>query len=324
MKVVKWIGILLGVLVVMGFGVGIYIKVALPKASEPELITIIPTPDRLERGKYLAHHVAVCMDCHSTRDWSRYSGPMMPVAMGSGGQIFNQDMGFPGVFYSKNITPYALKTWNDGELFRAITEGVSKNGEALFPVMASHRFGIMDREDIYSIIAYVRTLTPIKREIPVSQPDFPVNILINTMPKKADFQKKPSETNTVEYGKYLVNVAGCVDCHSQTKRGAIIPGTEFGGGMEFRMSSGIVRTTNITPDMETGIGSWSSQAFLNRFKAYVDSAYVPPVVDKNGMNTPMPWMMYAGMSTNDLEAIHAYLMSLSPITNDVERFTPAQ
>lgn len=82
----------------------------------------------IARGKYLANHVAVCMDCHSTRKWNKYSGPMDENAQGAGGEIFDQNMGFPGKFISPNITPYALREWTDGEIFRAITSGVNKDG----------------------------------------------------------------------------------------------------------------------------------------------------------------------------------------------------
>lgn len=49
-------------------------------------------------------------------------------AQGAGGEIFDQNMGFPGKFISPNITPYALREWTDGEIFRAITSGVNKDG----------------------------------------------------------------------------------------------------------------------------------------------------------------------------------------------------
>lgn len=324
MKALKVIGVILGILILIVVSIGTYVKVALPNTGKAEDITIEATPERLERGKYLAYNVAVCMDCHSTRDWSRFAGPMTNIDIGAGGEPFNQDMGFPGVFSAKNITPYAVKDWTDGELLRAITTGVSKNGKALFPVMSYHRFGKMDKEDIYSIIAFIRTLAPVQKANIESKPDFPVNFLINTMPKKANFQTKPAESDVVAYGGYLINAAGCVDCHSKNDKGAVVAGTEFGGGMEFGQPSGILRTPNITSDEETGIGSWNKDAFVNKFKAYADSSYVAPLVEKDSWNTPMPWSMYAGMKTSDIEAIYAYLRSIQPIKNAVTRFTAQQ
>lgn len=319
-KILKIAGRVFAILLVFVAIAIAYIKFALPNTGDAPYLVIDQTPERVARGKYLAHNVAVCMDCHSTRNWSLYAGPMDPATLGAGGEVFNQEMGFPGEFYAPNITPYALSSWTDGELLRAITTGVDKNGKALFPVMGYHRFGKMDKEDVYSIIAYLRTLPAIKKDIPESEPDFPVNILINTMPVKADYHKIPNEKNIVDYGGYLVNANGCVDCHSKMDKGAIVPGTEFGGGMEFVQPGGIVRSPNITPDAETGIGTWTKDIFVARFKMYTHQGYKPAQLKKGDLNTPMPWNMYAGMKEKDLEAIFAYLRNLEPIKHEVNRF----
>jgi len=112
-----------------------YVGAFLPNTGAPEELTIDKTPERIARGKYLANHIAACMDCHSTRDYSLYAAPVKEGSFGGGGDRFDQSMGFPGVFYSRNLTPFALNKWTDGELFRAITTGVSKDGSALFPMM---------------------------------------------------------------------------------------------------------------------------------------------------------------------------------------------
>ena len=323
MKVLKVLLVLFGIVILLVAAAAAYVKIALPDTGKPETITVSRTPERIENGRYLAHHVAVCMDCHSSRDWTSFAGPMKQEGIGGGGEVFNQQMGFPGAFYAPNITPYALKDWTDGELLHAVTTGVSKDGRALFPVMAAHRFGKMDREDLYDLIAYIRSLEPVKKDVPRSQPDFPVNFIINTMPQKAAFGKKPSSRDTVLYGAYLINAAGCVDCHSKTDKGSVVPGTEFGGGMEFKLPTAIVRSPNITADQSTGIGHWTKGAFIQRFKLYADSNYHAPKVEQGSMNTPMPWSMYAGMKEKDLEAIYAYLRSLKPIQNQVVKYTPA-
>ncbi len=89
------------------------------------------------------------------------------------------------------------------------------------------------REDVKSIVAYVRTLAPVERVIPESKADFPMNFIINTIPKKAEPQKIPAQTDLVAYGKYIINAAGCAECHSKKEKGELVPGTEYGGGMEF-------------------------------------------------------------------------------------------
>ncbi|RZL07840.1 MAG: c-type cytochrome [Pedobacter sp.] len=323
MKALKLIIIVLGIVVLFVVAAGTYIKTALPDIGYAPKITINANAAGIENGRYLANHVTVCMDCHSSRNWTHFAGPIIPGTLGGGGEVFNQDMGFPGSYHAANITPYAIGNWTDGEIFRAVTSGVDKDGNALFPIMAAHRFGKMDRQDIYDIISYIRTLQPIKKIIPQSTSDFPVNFIINTMPKKAEFQPKPAQTDIVRYGGYLVNAAGCVDCHSRTEKGAVIEGTEFGGGMEFKQPAGILRSPNITFDKLSGIGSWTEDTFTAKFKAYADSSYKPQIVAKGEMNTVMPWTMYGGMTSNDLKAIYAYLQNVKKIANTVERFTPA-
>lgn len=299
---------------------GIYFNTALPDVAAAPDITIERTVDRVERGRYLANHVAVCMDCHSTRDWSQFSGPPLSSGFGGGGEIFDRNMGFPGVFYARNITPAALGEWSDGEILRAITSGVRKNGEALFPVMPYQHYGHMDQEDVYAIIAYLRTLPPVVNGLPAREIDFPVSLLIKTMPEESAFQKRPLESERVNYGRYLVNAASCVDCHSKQEKGRIVPGSEFGGGMEFHTPAGTVRAPNITPHPDQGIGHWTRTAFIQRFKSYLDSSYQSPVYTASDLNSPMPWTMYAGMSEADLAAIYDYLHSLPAIENDVVRY----
>lgn len=317
MKVLKFLGIIVCIILVLAVAVGAYVKVALPDVGPAPVVKIESTPERIERGKYLANHVTLCVDCHSTRDWSKYAGPMLSSELGGGGEIFDQKLGFPGKFIAKNITPYHLGNWTDGEVLRAVTEGVSKDGTALFPIMGYHRFGQMDQEDIYSIIAYIRTLAPVKKDIPASEADFPFNFIINTLPQKAAFTKRPPESDLLAYGKYIINASGCVECHSKKDKGETVPGTEFGGGMEFPQPAGIVRSANITMDKEHGIGTWSKETFIQKFKAYTDSAYVSPVMGPEDLNTPMPWVMYAGMNEKDLEAIYAYLTSVKTLSNKV-------
>jgi len=317
----KIMGALVLVLLTLAIFAGIYVKTMLPDVGPAPKFSLDKSDKRIQRGKYLANHVAVCMDCHSSRSKDLFSGPLLAGNFGGGGEAFNKDMGFPGNFYSRNITPYNLRSWTDGEIFRAITTGVSKDGHALFPVMPYHAYGKLDQEDLYSIIAYLRSLPSVKNDVPESEADFPVNLIINTMPANAALSIRPSEEDLVSSGKYLVTAAACVECHSKMDKGAKVPGTEFGGGMEFGLPGGIVRSANITPDKATGIGNWSEADFVKRFKMYADSSYIPHKVGPADMNTPMPWTMYAGMQENDLKAIFAYLQSLKPITHQVEKFT---
>ncbi len=300
-------------------GIAGYLKFVLPKTSPPPDLKVSLTPERIQHGAYLANHVLVCMDCHSTRDWSRFTAPLVPGTLGIGGEFFGREMGFPGNFYSKNITPASLSSWTDGEIFRVITTGIDKNGNALFPVMPYAHYGKMDKEDVYDIIAYLRQLPAIKSTVPERSIDFPMNFIINTIPIPSVPMERPAQTDMVKYGGYLVMVAACTECHTQAEKGKLIPGLEFAGGREFQMPNGVLRSANISPDVETGIGNWTEDVFVTRFKAYTDSANISKIENAR-VNTIMPWAMYAGMDTTDLKAIYTYLKTLKAIKNQVEHF----
>ena len=322
-KVYKLPIVLFAIILFIILIVGGYLAVFLPNLNPAPDITVEKTESQIERGKYLANHVTVCMDCHSTRDWSQFSAPLAGD-LGGGGEVFSRDMGFPGTIYSKNITPYNLQSWTDGEIFRAITTGVNKDGDALFSVMPYHNYGQMDKADIYSIIAYLRTLDLVESKIPPRELDFPVNLLVNLSPREASFMSLPMESDRIAYGAYLINAAGCVHCHSQRDKGELIKGTEYGGGMEFKQPAGIVRGPNITMHKTNGIGSWTKEIFVQRFKHYADVAGQQQKLKPTDWNSPMPWTMYAGMKVTDLEAIYDYLNSLEPKDNVVIKFEPAK
>jgi cytochrome c2 len=325
MKKVSRYVLYLVLLIVVVVGVLLtYLKTALPDVGEAADLKIDYTPERIKRGEYLANHVTACMDCHSKRDWSKFSGPMAEGTLGMGGERFDQTVGMPGVYYSKNITPAGISRYTDGELFRVITTGVTKEGRAMFPLMPYTYYGRMDEEDIYSIISYMRSIPSITNEVPESVSDFPVNFIINTMPQKAKHQKVPAKTDVLAYGAYLTNASGCRECHTQAEKGQIIEEFAFGGGREFKFPDGTtVRSSNLTSDAKTGIGAWTEQAFVSRFKVYADSSYVSPDVASGEFNSIMPWTMYAKMEREDLAAIYTYLKTVKPVENAVERFSPA-
>lgn len=302
-----------------------FLQLGFPKVDPAPELTLEYSPDRIERGAYLANHVTVCMDCHSTRDFSQFSGPPTPGTLGAGGDKFDHSMGLPGVFYAKNITPHGISDYSDGELFRLITTGVTNDGRPMFPLMPYSYYGKMDPEDIYDIIAYIRSLPSVTSEIPDSKADFPVNLILRTMPQNAEMAKKPTPTDQVAYGAYLVNASGCIECHTQVSpQGVIIPELAFSGGRTFPFPDGSkVSSSNITQCPDTGIGNWDEAAFVARFKQYADSGYVNPKVNPGEFNTIMPWTMYAGMKEEDLKAIFAYLKTITPIKNEVVRFTSA-
>jgi len=323
-KVIKIILLFVVVVAVGITGFIGYVKLALPDVGEAPELKVDLTAERIERGRYLANSVTICMDCHSNRDWSKFSGPIIPGTFGKGGDRFDHSVGFPGVYHAKNITPAGISRYTDGELYRVITTGVNKEGKAMFPVMPYRYYGKMDQEDIYSIIAYIRSLEPIENQVAESESDFPMNIIINTIPEKPSHVKRPDPSDEVAYGGYMVNASGCIECHTQVDQGQIIPELAFGGGREFNFPDGsTIRSSNISPEDETGLGKWTKEMFVQRFKMYADSSYVLPNVQPGEFNSIMPWTMYSSMKEQDLAAIYAYLRSVKPINNRVVKFSPA-
>jgi len=319
-KVFKILGILLILVVVIAAGGYIYLQAAFPKVSAAQDIKIEPTPERLERGKYLANSYAFCIDCHSTRDAGKFSMPVVPGTEGKGGDDYGEGAGFVPASNISSDKETGLGNWTDGEILRAITSGVSKDGRFLAPMMPYSLFSKLDKEDLYAIIAYIRTLAPIKNKVPEKELKFPVNLIFRTIPSDVtEYGKRPDGLDKFKQGEYLGY--GCKFCHSPSEKGEILPGMEFAGGMEFPMPDGtVIRSSNITPDKETGIGNMTKEMFMAKFKSCVDEANLDPKT--RGYNTPMAWNFIAKTTTDDdLSAIYDYLMAQKPVNNKVERVT---
>lgn len=281
-------------------------------------ISIEITPKRVERGEYLANHVWICTDCHSRKSERHYSGPVVPGTEGMGGQLFDSRF---GQIYATNITSYELDSWTDGEIVRALTEGVNKYGAPLFPFMPYTLYGKMDREDIYSVVAYLRTLKPISHDVPKRELKFSAKYLVRKMPQNSNLHPRPDRSDTVAYGEYLSIV--CYFCHTPQKRGKSDADLLYAGGVKHRLPSGeVVQSTNITPHEETGIGNRSRENFIGIFKAF-DSQEAREILipaGERGMDTSMPWTLFAGMTEEDLGAIYDYLMTLRPIKRRIEKY----
>jgi len=319
-KLLKILGVLLIVIVLFAAGGYIYLNTAYPKVSSAPDIKIEPTPERIERGKYLANSFAFCIDCHSDRDITKFSMPVVPGTEGKGGMDYGEGAGFVP---AANITPdkeTGLGGWTDGEIFRALVSGVNKDGKFLAPMMPYPMYAQMDKEDLYSIIAYIKTLKPISNKVPEKNLNFPVSLIFRTIPADVTtFGKRPDGLDKIKLGEYYG--AGCKFCHSPSEKGEILPGKEFAGGVEFPMPDGtIIRSSNISPDKETGIGNMTKEMFIAKFKSCIDASNLDPKT--RGYNTPMAWNFIAKTSTDeDLSAIYDYLMAQNPVNNKVEKTT---
>jgi mono/diheme cytochrome c family protein len=280
-------------------------------------------PDSLRasiaRGKYLAYHVTGCMDCHSQRDFTKYAGPVIPGTEGKGGELFSPLVAIPGEIYAPNITPAALKDWTDEEIIRAMTEGINRKGDTLFPIMPYLAFRHMPKEDIEDIVRFIRTLTPRENTVAPRKLFIPISAAVPPLPKPdLAANKKPSPQDLPKYGEYLVRIANCSDCHTPMVNGMPDLTRFLAGGTSLSDGKFTVVTANITPDSTTGIGGWTEEMFLRKFAASAEKAHQ---ADNPGlMNSYMPWDLYAGMTPEDLKAIYAFLRTIKPIQQSVEKW----
>ncbi len=273
----------------------------------------------VERGHYLAHYVTQCMDCHSVRDTGKFSMPVVPGTEGGGAPIpFGKAEGIPGEVTPPNITPFALKDWSDEEIIRAITGGINKKGDTLFPIMPYQHYSKMAKNDILAIVAYIRTLKPIERTTPPRKLEIPMSMLGPLPVVNLDNNTIPDKADKVKYGEYIVNAAVCSECH--TPMGPQGPDFSkiFSGGFVFDLPMFKVGVANITPDSATGIGTWTEEMFLARFKNNGADEMVNKYPGR--MNSIMPWAMYSKMGDEELKAVYAYLRTVKPITNKVEKY----
>lgn len=293
-----------------------------PRVAPAPAVRVDRSVERVERGQYLATHVTVCIDCHSTRNWEHFSGPLVPGTEGRGGERFGEDFGFPGTFYAANITPAGIGAWTDGEILRAITGGVTQTGRAMFPVMPYPSYRALTEADAEAIVAYLRTLRPVAGAYPAARLNFPVNLLVRTIPQPYEPHLSADHRGTIAHGEYLTTIAACADCHTPKRNGDPMLGMVYAGGAEFPMPrGGLVRSANITPDVETGIGAWSREVFVARFQNFSPDHSPPVAVGAGEFNTIMPWTMYAGMTDEDLGAIYEYLRTVKPVRNTVTTFS---
>lgn len=286
--------------------------VILPLEALAEL-SIERTPERVAHGEYLVKAVVGCRGCHSERDLHRYSYPPKQGRELAGGIVF-RNIGPRAV--SPNITPYALADWTDQQIVDAVTRDISKDGRHLHPVMPASVYAMMAQEDLYAIIAYLRTV-PAVTGGPYPHEFGDVASAVAELP--ATKLPRTQETD-VQRGAYLVGIARCNGCHhgvGETPE----TGPPFIGGTEFKLlGRGLIRSANLTPDVATGLGAYTREAFIARVKGMRGSE---KAVIKDGQpNTAMHWWAYAYMTDADLGAIYSYLHTLTPVSNRVVRFEP--
>lgn len=308
-------------LLLLGTGC-IFVRAAFPPEIKARQVSLADDDAHIKRGEYLANHVAACFSCHADRDWSKYSGPAKVGTRGSGGQAWTKETtGFPGKIYATNISPAAYKNVSDSEFLRAITAGMAPDDTPLFPTMPYRLYGRAGLDDMGAITSYLRTIPAVEQTFPERELSGPLPLLVRAMPMEPIFEEPSGAPGSAKYGEYLANLAMCTFCHSQDKRGELLPGLEHAGDKPFQLpSGGTVYSSNITPDKETGIGNWTADAFVTRFKAFTPQVVAQTSIAPGEKNSPMPWADFSGMSDEDLRAIFAFLQEKPAVRLKVKQF----
>lgn len=254
----------------------------------------------IERGKYLAR-AGDCVGCHTANGDA-------PLA---GGVRVDTPFGY---MLSSNITPdpdTGIGRWSSADFYRALHDGVNKNGKDMYPTMPYDFYTKLTRADVDALYAYLRTVKPVYNAVDVNHLRFPFNLrwtmgawreLYFT---EGTYRPDSTKSATWNRGAYLVEGPGhCSDCHT--------PHNLLGGIEKSREFSGAVIdgwfALDLTSDIVTGLGSWSVDEIATYLKTGVTR-------DKNTALGPMVDFIRDStsyLSGADRLAMAEYLKSIPP------------
>lgn len=259
------------------------VKSYTPRTAPVPDLQLAATSEQIQRGEHIAD--TFCTSCHSV-------SKELPL---TGGVDIGEDIPIPvGAFVSANLTPAgSLKDWSDGEIFRAVRNGIDRDGRGLF-VMSNIRGRNLSDEDLQALIAYLRSQPAVVNETPnpLDQPNIlgfimlGIGMLPSGQPLITDVITAPSKGPTAEYGKYILSYQDCRDCH----------GEDLLGGVEDQL-------TPFGPNLKV-VKTWTQEQFITTLRTGVnpmDYALDP---------AKMPWKSIGRMDDEELKAIYVYLLDL--------------
>ncbi len=274
----------------------------------------------LSRGEYLVKSVAQCWRCHAAPEAGE---PNENAPLSGGGAIDLSSLGpgfgfLPlglGTYLAPNITPdpdTGIGRWTDGEIVRALREGISRDGHMLFPIMPYQELRGLSDEDALAIVAYLRSRPPVRNLVPPRQLSLAARGLIafEVIRPAAPISgpvTAPPPGPTPAYGGYLANhVALCSACHTprDPQTWQALSERPFSGSLFPIPLAGARPTTyapNITADPDQGIGAWSEGDFIRALREGVTP-------QGRLLDPAMP--RYPQMNADDLRAIYLYLRAL--------------
>lgn len=276
--------------------------IVIASAAVPSAMAETP----LERGTYLVNTIGACGNCHSPVDANgNRSGPALSGGPALLSPVFEA--------YAPNITSgtkTGIGTWSEDQIVTALREGKRPDGRMLRPPMPIPLYASMSDADAHAIAAYLKTLPPSERETPVAT--YRVPMPASYGPPVVSVPE-PAPGDPVAYGAYLGKLGHCMECHTPFGAGGRRNAELLGaGGMSVDLAWGSRVAANITPDPETGIGTWTDEQIV---------AALTHGVDKDGamLSRIMPWPYLGAMKPEDLKAVVAWLRSLKPVRNAVAR-----
>jgi mono/diheme cytochrome c family protein len=230
-----------------------------------------------------------------------------------------------GTVYSTNLTSdneTGLGSWTDQQILDALTKGLRKDGSRQLPLMPYTLYSGMAQEDLKALIAYLRSLKPVKKATPELKTSTPfmrsvvTEVWINAF---GTFYESPPQApkSGIQRGKYLTDhVAICGDCHTPRNTFGVPNQSLYMAGSPKDGPIG-ERVPNITPDKETGIGDWKREdiAELLRTGVKPDLDNVQGLMEEVIRGTTHG---YKDMTKEDALAIADYLKSIPPIKNVIK------
>ena len=253
-----------------------------------------------ERGGYLVNTLMTCNNCHTPIG---PQGPDFSKAL-SGGLTFDEP---PFKVTAANITPdpeTGIGKWTDAQIKTLMRKGVRPDGTNVAPIMPTGFYEVLTEKDLDAIVAYLRTVKPVKNETPA--PVYKMAFQRDIMPGGEKPMNESDLADPVKRGFYLATAAHCMECHTPMERGKH-DFTKLGaGGMEFPGPWGKSVSRNITSSKEKGLGAWTD--------AEIKAAITQGVHrDGSKLKPPMGYPFYARMTPQDLDPVIAWLRTVPPV-----------
>jgi mono/diheme cytochrome c family protein len=271
-----------------------------------------PTREEIARGKYVFGAAAGC-GCHTV--------PKQPL--NAGGRKYDGPF---GTVYASNITPdpaTGIGKWTDEQIITATRLGRRPNGERLIPVHPYTVFNGMTEPDLKDLVAYLRSVPPVNRATPakkISVPLFESVFLPAWLATFAAVETPPKSaaTSGVARGEYLTRaVAHCGECHTPRTMTMAVDNTRFLAGNQKGKGPEGSAVPNITPDRETGLGSWTEEQITD----YLETGNKPDGDVSGGLMMEVIQGSSAGykdLTKADRQAIAKYLKSIPGVKNRIE------